>query len=235
MNSASLPPLPLPTSLEGVYFVTLRLRDALPESFSQNLGLQYYNRQVEIAQGPHRSEHLHMLRKVLFKRFDIALDLGKYGSSRLHHPLLAQIVADAIQELDGKMFDVLAYAVLPNHIHLLLDLHTSEASEPNALDIELIDCKALRASVDRLRNTLEQSLKIDFWQMESSAPPTTFHKHRSNGTIQSSGKIWHERSFDFPITTAAEFEKCAHFIFQNPVSAELTTHWQDWPYLFWKQ
>lgn len=235
MNPVPLPTLPLPSSLEGVYFVTLRLSDALPESFGQNLGLQYYTQQLEIAQHPHRTELLQRVRKQIFQRFDTALDLEKYGQSTLLHPQLAPLAADAIQQLNGKIFDLLACTILPNHVHLLFDLHTRAQGTPNALDVELLDCKPLRAAIDQLQNTLEQSLETEFWQLASKSPPTIFHQQRSNGSIQAPGKIWHARSFDFQITNASEFENCVQYILQNPVSAGLSTQWQDWPFLHWKK
>ena len=232
VNSAQSPTLPLPASFAGVFFVTLRLRDALPESFGQNLALQYYTRQVEFAQHPDFTEQLYLTRKRLFARFDAALDLEKYGHAYLREPTLAQIVSDELQRQDGSTCDLLAYSILPNHVHLLVNLRHTLTDDPPLDDLESFLFKPLRELVQEIQNATEAPLKKALRRMGAHIDPTTFQKHSPKGGVKLEGEFWHERSFDFRIHDAAEFEKIACYILRNPVKAELVSDWQDWPFSF---
>ena len=234
MNSAKSPTLSLPNSFDGVFFSTLRLRDALPEHFGQSLGLQYYAKQVECAQHPNGATQLQKARKRLFARFDQALDLEKYGHAYLREPALAQIVADEIRRCDGSDHTLLAYAILPNHVHLLFDLHHRFTEDPPLDDLQMYDCKPLRELLSRIQNATEAPLKKALRRSGEHVDPSTFQKHHPNGAVKIEGRCWHEQSFDFRVRDAAEFEKVTRYILQNPVKAELVKDFGDWPFVYWK-
>lgn len=234
MNSTKSPTLFSPTSFDSVFFTTLRLRNALPESFGQNLALQYYNRQVEFAQHPDRISKLRQIRKRLFARFDDALDLEKYGHGQLRQTVLAQILAEDILRRDGSDFDLLAYSILPNHVHLLVDLRIILAEAPALDDLESLLHSHLRELIGEIQHATEAPLKKALRQLGEHIDPSTFQKHSPTGGVKSAGDFWHPRSFDFQVQDLAEFEKIGHYILQNPAKAELTHHWQDWPFLYWK-
>jgi len=230
MNSSAYPTLPAPHSFKGVFFVTLRLREALPESFLQNLGLQYYTRQLELARHADSTEQLHQTRKRLFARFDAALDLEKYGHDYLREPRLAQIVSDALKRLDGSMYDLLAYSIMPNHVHLLINLRPTLTVEPTLDDLESLLYRPLRDIISEIQNATEAPLKKVLRLLGEHIDPGIFQKHNLNGEVKSAGKFWHERSFDFRVLDVEEFEKIGHFLLQNPVKAGLVSNWEDWPF-----
>ena len=53
------------------------------------------------------------------QHLESALDDG-HGSCHMKNPELAQIVADAITHFDGERYDLAAWCVMPNHVHLLI-------------------------------------------------------------------------------------------------------------------
>lgn len=73
------------------YFVTFRLHDSLPR------------------------EKLAALRKAR----DEWLDEG-HGSCMLREPAHAQIVAGALKHFEAQRYDLAAWVVMPNHVHVLL-------------------------------------------------------------------------------------------------------------------
>ncbi|MBC7775874.1 MAG: hypothetical protein H7246_10610 [Phycisphaerae bacterium] len=235
MNSANSPTLVVPNSFSGIFFVTLRLWDALPASFGQNLALQYYTKQVEFEHSPDRAKKLQHARKRLFARFDQALDLEKYGHPKLREPALAQIVADEIRRRDGSDYVLMAYSILPNHVHLLLDLQNNLTEDPPLDDLESFCFKPLRDIVADFQNATEVPLKKALRQLGEHVDPSTFQKHNPNGGVKMEGKFWHERSFDFRVQDAAEFERVVRYILQNPVKAELVEDWKNWSFSYWKE
>lgn len=50
---------------------------------------------------------------------DQELDLG-HGTTWLANPVCADVVADALIRFDGSKYDLLAWCVMPNHIHVLI-------------------------------------------------------------------------------------------------------------------
>ena len=216
VNSAKSPSLSYPASFGGVFFVTLRLRDALPNSFGQNLALQFYTRQIEFAQHPYSTNKLHQSRKRLFVRYDTALDLEKYGHAYLREPVLAQIVSDELQRQNGAGYDLLAYAIMPNHLHLLIDLRHTVTETLLLDDLECFLYQPLRDVVQGIQNATEAPLKKALRSLGKHIDPGTFQKHDQSGSVRSTGKFWHERSFDFQVRDAAEFEKIASYILKNP-------------------
>ncbi|MFN0175356.1 MAG: transposase [Saprospiraceae bacterium] len=235
MNSFKSPTLSIPASFDGVFFVTLRLRDALPESFGQSLALQYYSKQLKFAQHPDSIAQLRQARKRLFARYDDALDLEKYGHSYLREPALAKIMADEILRCDGTDYTLLAYCILPNHVHLLLDLRSTLAEDPALDDLESYQYQPLRNIVGKIQHATKAPLKKALQQLGEHIDPRTFQKHSANGSVKMDGKFWHERTFDFRVLDAAEFEKIVQYILYNPVKAELVKDWVDWNFSYWPE
>jgi putative transposase len=224
----------LPESFDGVFFVTIRLQGALPESFSQNLGLQYYTQQVKNAHQTDSKAQLHLARKRLFARFDQTLDLEKFGLSHLREPGLAQVLANEILRLDGLSYHLFAWSILPNHAHLLFQLTSPEPAQYPPDDLECLPCPPLRDIITRIQNATDQALRKGVKNLGRDLNPSIFQKQSPSGLVPLNEKIWHDRSFDFQIKDAAEFEKVARFIIQNPVNAELVDDWKDWPFSFLK-
>lgn len=234
MNSGKSPTLLLPSSFDGVFFVTLRMRDALPESFGQNLALQYYTTQLKFAQHPESKQLLFQARKQLFASYDEALGLEKYGHLYLKDAALAHIVAEEIRRHDGTDYDLLAYSILPNHVHLLLDLGHPPDEEPILDDLESLLHNPLRNIVQKIQASTESPLKKTLRLLGAHLDSSTFQKHSTKGSVHFKDKFWHERSFDFQVFDSTTFKKIAQFILQNPVKAELVRDWADWPFSYWK-
>ncbi len=85
--------------------VTFRLADSLPSEVLE--GLKY-------AAGDNKEQH---------KRVDTLLDAG-YGACWLKQPEIAARVEDALLHWDGTRYHLLAWCVMPNHVHALIETHT---------------------------------------------------------------------------------------------------------------
>jgi len=234
MKLSSPPTLFLPASFDGIFFVTIRLWDALPDSFCQNLGLQYYTHQVKTAHQADQKALLLLARKRLFARFDQTLDLEKYGLPHLREPELAKILATEILRHDGVTYHLFAWTILPNHAHLLFQLNSAGPEQYPLEDLEYLQCPALRDIVSGIQTATDLPLRKEAKKLSRHLDRSVFQKQNPMGTVPQDEKIWHEQSFDFQIKDAAEFEKVVRFILQNPVNAELVDDWKDWPFSFLK-
>jgi putative transposase len=88
----------------GIYFVTFRLTDSLPQSAI-----------CEIPRDKHlKPEELGRLAKEL----EDFLDQGA-GASVLKQPRIADFVASALKKFDSIRYRMLAWCVMPNHVHVV--------------------------------------------------------------------------------------------------------------------
>ena len=91
--------LPHFDSPETVQFVTFRLADSLPIAVAEALG--------------HREGNVHCI--------DRELDVG-LGSCWLRRPEIASLVQDALLHFDGERYRLLAWCLMPNHVHVVIDI-----------------------------------------------------------------------------------------------------------------
>ncbi len=103
---------------EAVYFVTFRLNDSLPRDVTLNL----------------KQEREHLLRNAISSdrakldqaftlRLDHYLDVG-LGSCLLREH--GEIVASALKHFDGVRYELHAWCVMPNHVHVMFYLERGE-------------------------------------------------------------------------------------------------------------
>ncbi len=102
------------------YFVTWRLADALPAN-----KLKQWQDEKETWRSLHPKPWDRGAEKEYHSRFsrriDEWLDAGT-GSCLLRKPQLSEIVADALKHFDGIRYDLNAFVIMPNHVHVLFRL-----------------------------------------------------------------------------------------------------------------
>ena len=123
---------------EGLYFVTFRLADSLPVSFFERFARankrdSQYRREVELA-----------------------LDRGR-GECYLRDPRVAEVIVDSLEYLDGKTLLLIAWCIMPNHVHLVFKLQPGH----NIADV----MHSLKAYTARHANKI-LGRKGPFWQPE---------------------------------------------------------------------
>jgi methionyl-tRNA synthetase len=104
----------------GTYFVTFALADSLPRSVLQAVELE----RIEIVETASREgreltrAEQHALAKLHWDRIEGALDAGS-GASHLARPEVAQLVADALKHFQGERYELIAWCIMPNHVHVV--------------------------------------------------------------------------------------------------------------------
>jgi REP element-mobilizing transposase RayT len=88
-----------------VQHIVFRLADSLPAAIRN-----------EIAQRPKDDR---------VRAVDAALDQG-YGRRDLVMPKLASLVQQTLLHLDGEHYSLLAWCVMPNHVHALAEIHSGQ-------------------------------------------------------------------------------------------------------------
>ena len=93
-------------------FVRLRLYDCVPKAV-----LTRWKRELAVSDSPGD-------RILMQRRIERYLDQG-YGQSFLRNPSVAAAVQNDLLTYDGKALKLLAWVVMPNHIHLLATRYES--------------------------------------------------------------------------------------------------------------
>ena len=105
---------------DGIYFVTFRLADSLPQKVSEQLRsereqtekiLTSLDRELSFSEKQ-------KIDKLFSEKVDEYLDQN-FGECHLRKPEIAKILADAIKHFDGSRYHLYAWCVMPNHVHLV--------------------------------------------------------------------------------------------------------------------
>jgi REP element-mobilizing transposase RayT len=109
------------TKDQSIYAVTFRLADSMPQDVldawtAERDQLKAAARQAKRALT--RDEQLR-LEQLFSEKIQTYLDAG-VGSCRLNVPQVAQLVADTLQKFAGERYALLAWCVMPNHVHAVL-------------------------------------------------------------------------------------------------------------------
>ena len=104
-------------------FVTFRLAGTLLRKVLEKLKSDFYI-QAQIIEkttdGSERYDKLQVLWKKYFGKFDQLLHADSKGPIWLSNPEVADMTSEEIHFLDGKMYDLIAYCIMPNHVHLVI-------------------------------------------------------------------------------------------------------------------
>ena len=106
-------------SQEGAtYFVTFRLGDSLPRDVVVRLKTEraeLLNR-ARKAEGGIAPRELARIKRLFSEKVDRYLDAGR-GSCWMTRPEAAKVVAEALTHFDGDRYGLVAWSVMPNHVH----------------------------------------------------------------------------------------------------------------------
>jgi len=103
----------------GLYFITFHLADSLPKPVLEKIAERH---RILIA-AQHVGAHLSPSQAVLVAEFNSAkleeyFDSGM-GSCFLRDPHVGELMADALRFWEGKRYRLLAWCVMPNHVHVV--------------------------------------------------------------------------------------------------------------------
>lgn len=95
----------------AVQFITFRLGDSLPADFTKRW-------HARIEANPDQE----WLRAEMVNSTDEELDSGR-GACHLRDSRIASLVEEALLHFDGDRYSLLSWVVMPNHVHVLIELN----------------------------------------------------------------------------------------------------------------
>lgn len=195
----------------AAHFVTYRLVGSLPQSVLRELR----QRRDEVLAGPRPEsetqwERHYQSHKRLFAEYDARLD-AQSKNLWLQRNDIAAVIRENLYHHHQGQFTLLAYCVMPNHVHVLLRPLEGNITLPDALDVgEMADAASPLAGI-------MHSLK-------------SYTANEANRRLGREGAFWQRESYDHWVRDDEELERIVYYIRYNPVKARLVTNAEDWPW-----
>jgi len=154
--------LPHYQPVNATFFVTFRLAGSLPVETVARLKEERVQDEkvlLKIKDEKVRGKKIADQHKRYFSKFDTMLDNAVNDRSWLNDERVARMVAEALCFRDKKVYDLLAYCIMPNHVHIVFTVERSATSLYKIL-------QSLKAHTAREANKILRQ-KGAFWQHES--------------------------------------------------------------------
>jgi len=190
----------------AVLFLTWRLRGSLPSEAIARLIEKREQLQGEPVR-PEETEKERDIRhaKILFQLMDEMLDRVHCGPKWLEDERVARIVTDALFYYDGHRYDLYGFAVMGNHVHLILRPRLMNSNSSGAQEV----------------------CYWPVWKITGELKGYTAREaNRLLGRVNQ--PFWQEESYDHWIRNAEEFRRILDYIEFNPVRAGLVRAPEDW-------
>lgn len=191
------------------YFVTWSLKDAVPKKalvrYSQQL--ESLKSQIELFKQQNSGKSVvdeliqeyYAARRKYIKAYDDLLDAVKNPAINLSKSENTKILMESIKFWEGKLLKNFAYAIMPNHVHWVLELlENDESGNPVYLQDILQSVK--RHSANRI-----------------------------NKAENRQGNLWQKENFDTTIRDERHLYYAIEYTLNNPVAAGLVKNREDWP------
>lgn len=206
----------------GKFFVTARLTDTLPLSLLKEWQAEKETAQKEVL-GQFTTNSENTLRKNLllseerkrlltniqkryFKKIDDYLDQAFSGPNWLKQDDIAKLLQSKFYQYDAVYYTLLAYCIMPNHFHLLIDT-------------------AFQLSEKAVHPEYKPLSKMMNYIKGGSA-------YAANQMLNRKGKFWQGESYDHLVRNEKEFHNIVRYIANNPVKAGLVKEWQEWQFTY---
>ena len=201
------------------FHVVLRLAGSLPIHVIEELR----HEQEQLKCKTYEVKEIHVQKKqfaqqckLYFERFNALLDHASSGPTWLKYPEVGKIVKESIHHRDGELYKLLAYCIMPNHVHLLFEL--------------------LSNNVSRLAESTNEGKKQDIISvykvtkiLESLKKYTAL---RANSFLKRTGAFWQHESYDHVVRNDDELENTIWYILYNPVKAGFVSEWEQWEWSY---
>lgn len=173
-----------------VQFVTVRLADSMPES--------------------RRGEWEHLLKieddRMKRTKLEEYLDRGA-GECHLRNPRIAKITEDALFHFHSARYEILAWCVMPNHVHVLVHVWQTP-----------------------LWKLVQSWKRFVATQSERRSPTRRVPEYSTHAPVRSAALRWQREYWDTFMREEAQEKTAARYIENNPVKAKLCAAKEQWSF-----
>jgi len=190
-------------------FATFRLYNSLPSAVIERLihEAEMLESTFATLSPTERPHHALEARKKMFAQWDLALHQQQGESQWLARDEVAKIVADALHYLDEKKYELIAYCIMSNHVHVVFKPLVKQQDKQGEHYYPL--------------GEIMQSIKgFTAWQ--------------ANRSLERKGPFWQDESYDHVVRDERELQKIVEYVLMNPVKAKLVESPDMWKWSYCK-
>ena len=180
--------LPHYNATDKFQMITYRLNDSLPQTVLKKLAGTTGGSPVEETQ-----------KRKLIEGY---LDKG-YGSSLLKNPKYAQIVFENWLHFNKERYEIIAFTIMPNHIHILIKILNN-------------------FKLDQIVHSWKSYTSHKILKMEND------RRAASGPSEEQMNSLWQREYWDRLIRDQKHYKKAIEYIHMNPVKAGLVNNIHDW-------
>ncbi len=194
-----------------IFFITTRLSGSLPRSVIRRIGQRFTHDQelIETIQDPNeRYVKQCLLREKHVSRIDDALHKIENGPVYLADAKVAGAFVEQLRRFDQLFYHLIAFSVMPNHVHFLIDTRIQMKKEENHFNVP-----GDYVNLDRILKRIKGA-----------------SAREANLILNLTGKFWQSESFDVYIRNEKMLGNVIRYILMNPVKAGLVERWEEHPF-----
>ena len=196
--------------------ITYRLADSLPQSVLNSINV--------IKPSVVKENHELEKRRII----ENTLDSG-YGSCLLANPVIAKFVIDNWLYYKGKKYELIAYVVMPNHVHTLIKTY-----EGHTLG-QIVWAWKSYVSKFVFQNPDYKEIFLKSFNERAHIYSSKIPEERKAYVVPADGcacpgkvRFWNREYWDRFIRDKKHFDKAIAYIHNNPVKAGLVSSPEGW-------
>lgn len=193
----------------AVFMITWRLHGSLPEAVAFKIKAK---RELAISKiplsAPDYNTQLYMAYREESMALEDYLDTTTHGPFWLREPEVARIVIEHLRKYDGQYYHLLAYSIMANHIHVLMDFGV-QSNIPVVHSANLKDYVHVSKAMQLIKGASARFCNLQ---------------------LNRSGHFWSRDYYDRFIRSEKHFNAAKNYILMNPVKAKLCEDWQQHPF-----
>ncbi len=201
------------------FFITFRLAGSLPVAVIKKLKEDRENELKLISgimQQKQKAEKYYESQRKYFGVFDRLLDSNKSSPMWLKEKEIAEIVKEAIHYRDEKEYELVAYTIMPNHVHIVFTPKFVSRSEASTTNKTKNEAGASFYNVTKILQDLKSEAAL-----------------KCNKLLNRSGTFWHHESYDHVVRNIDELGRIVNYVLQNPVKAGLVENQEEWKWSYY--
>lgn len=210
----------------AAFFITTRLAGTIPKNIYNKIKSEFEIKLEKVSSyqdEKFKRQKYAELQKYKFAKYERILDSCKYGHKWLGDEVVANVVKKALHYRDKNLYNLIAYTIMPNHIHIIF----KPIVEQKATFAQFINEEEISDSQD---GQVGKSLYIVTKIMQDLKKYTA---GRANKIMKRTGKFWQHESFDHVLRDKKELLRIAAYILNNPVKATLCNSQEEWKWNYY--
>ena len=204
---------------DATFHVVFRLAGSLPRHAVEQLREEQKRLGELLERGVRNQGLFELFRKKrwgYFRHFNTLLNGTSTGPHWLRQYEIAEIVKETMHYRDSRVYDLIAYSIMPNHVHMIVE-NVRRGADTTKGSTSRRDSVPSNGALTYILASLKKYTAL-----------------RANRVLHRSGAFWQDESYDHVIRDDAELERTIWYLLQNPVSANLVVSWEQWPWNYCK-